>query len=129
MAFEKSWIHRNKHTPWLGSFVLVGENVSAATFKMTFAAQQGGAALITLNNATAGTQGVSAAYDAGYVHPSTGAIVGATTITAQVDEATWEALTFPTAPSPLVLAYDLLFGTPQQPVFYGTFTVYPGVGD
>lgn len=132
MAFEWSIFHPSKNVPLLYDFVVLGENLSGAAFRMTFAATQGAAAVITLNAAAAGLQGVSAAYNSAYLHPVTGAAVGATTLKVQIDEATLKALTFPAAPTALKLAYDLLItpsGLPQRVHAYGTLTIAQGVGD
>ncbi len=132
MAFEWNIVHPSKHVSLIYTFTKIGENWSAATFKLTVADTQGAAALITLNNVAAGSQGVSATYDAGYIHPTSGKVVGATSIIVQIDEATLEALTFPTAPAPKVMAYDLLVtpsGSHQRTHAWGALTVNPGVGD
>ncbi|PTR08671.1 MULTISPECIES: hypothetical protein [unclassified Novosphingobium] len=140
MAFELNIFHPSKRVPWGGAsanadLVLVGTDWSAAAFSMSFAATQGGTAIadIQLANAAAGSQGISASYDASYVHPETGAVVGATTIRPQIDEASLEALVWGSDPTAnLVLHYDLLVtpvGGVQQVFCYGTFTIQPGIGD
>lgn len=137
MAFTFSITHHSRRTPWGGAsgdadIVALGQDLSAAAFVMTFAPQVGSAGVITLTNQTAGTQGISATYDAGYVHPNTGATVGATIVRPQIDEATFEALTWGATNEPLVLAYDMLVtpsGGVQYVWFKGEFTIYPGVGD
>ena len=140
MAFERPYIHRNKHAVWggagseAGEIVVLGKDWSGAAFVWAFGPAQGSAASITLTNASAGSQGVSATYDAGYVHPATGAVVGATTIKPQINEATFEALSWGSTPAdqPLPLEHDLLVtpsGEAQRPYAYGTFTLYPGIGD
>lgn len=137
MAFELDITHRSRHVPFGGDtgdgdIIMMGEDLSAASFAMTFAASQGAAALITLSNAAAGSQGVSAAYDASYIHPDR-SVVGATTVRPLVTEATFEALTWGPAPSaPVVLQYDLLVtpvGGTQRVICFGSFTIYPGIGD
>lgn len=139
MAFELNLEHRSKHVPFGGAYgdadiVVIGKDWSAAAFVWAFAANDGAASIdITLNAAAAGSQGVSASYDAGYVHPNTGAVVGATTLRPQIDEATLEALTgWPTAPAAREFYHNLLItpsGEPQLVYCYGTLTVYQGVGD
>ena len=134
MAFEHNILHPSRHVPWLYDFVKYGVDWGSAAFRMTFAAAQGGSAVITLSNAAAGLQGVSATYDAGASHPSTGAIVGATRIKVQIDEATLEGagIGFPAAPTALALSYDLLVtptASPQQVHAFGTLTIKHGVGD
>lgn len=138
MAFRLDYSHPSRRVPFGGAvgdadIVYLGEDWSAAAFVMAFAAAEGSAALITLTNASAGSQGVSATYDAAYLHPTTGATVGATIIRPLISETTLEALTYSSDPSaPLVLYFDLIV-TPsgdQQRVFCkGTLSVYQGVGD
>lgn len=138
MAFTLNLSHPSRRVPFGGAVgdadIVYGlTDWSGATFVMTFAATEGGTAVITLNNATAGTQGVSATYDADYVHPDTGEVIGATTIRPLIAEATLEGLTYPTDPtSPLVLYYDLLVtptGEQQRVICKGTLSVYQGVSD
>lgn len=138
MAFVFNIIHNSKHTPWGGAsgdadMIMLGVDWTGAAFKMGLAAQVGSTPLITLTNQTAGTQGISATYDAAYVDPINGETVGATIIRAQIDEATFEALTWSDdTTEPLVLAHDFLItpsGEPQFVWFDGTFTILPGVAD
>ena len=137
MAFTFPIVHNSKHTPWGGAsgdadMVVLGLDWSGAAFVFTLAPLPGSAGVITLINQPAGTQGISATYDAGYVHPNTGLVVGATIIRPQIDEATFEALTWGATDEPLVLAHDMLItpsGEPQFVWFDGAFTIYPGVGD
>ena len=107
---------------------LYGEDQSGATFKWVFADEEGGTPLITLDNAAAGNEGVSADYDAGAVHPTSGAIVGMTRILPQINEATLEALDFDGAAS--VTLFHTLYMTPsggvKEPVLYGDLTVRKG---
>jgi hypothetical protein len=114
----------------------LGRDWSGAAFVLTLRPAEGGtgSALVTLTNQSAGTQGISATYDAGETDPDTGLVVGGTTIVPQIDEATMEALSWGSTPTdePLVLSYDLLVtpsGEPQRQVLFGSFTIYPGVGD
>lgn len=137
MAFTFPIVHNSKHTPWGGAsgdadMVVLGLDWSGAAFKFSIAPQVGSVALITLTNAAAGSQGISATYDASYVDDRTGLVVGATIIRPQIDEATFEALTWGPTDEPLVLAHDMLVtpsGEPQFVWFDGAFTIYPGVGD
>lgn len=138
MTFTFPITHNSKHTPWGGAsghadMIVLGEDWSGAAFKMTFAPLVGSAAVITLTNQTAGTQGISATYDVAYVDPETGLVVGATTIRPQIDEATFEALTWGSdTTAPLTLYHDFLVtptGDPQFVWFDGVTTILPGVGD
>lgn len=137
MAFELP-ITAFKHVQWGGAIgdgdlILLDKDWSAATFRMELRTAPGGtgSALVTLTNASAGSQGVSAAYDSGYVDPETGEAVGATVIRAQIDEATLEALSLASpASDPLVTYYDLHItpsALPKRVYCYGTFTIEPGV--
>jgi hypothetical protein len=136
MAGERNWKHASKHTAWgggtgAGRIIKLGENWSGAAFVWAFSLTKAGAAVITLTNAAPGVQGVSATYDAGYVHPSTGKVVGATIIDPMISEATLEGLTYD-AENDLILYYDFLVtpaGGVQRPVTYGTFTIRQGIGD
>lgn len=136
-AVRDDIVHRSRHTMFggatgTGDWLEEGIDLSGAAFVMTLAAEQGASALVTLTTQSAGTEGVSASYDADYENAA-GVNVGATTITAQIDETTLEGLTWGDDPAaPLVLEYDLLVtpsGAPQQLYYYGSFTLYPGVGD
>lgn len=138
MAFTWNITHNSRHTPWGGAtgdadMVYLGVDWSDAVFDMSFALLVAAEPIITLTNAAAGSQGISATYDAGYVHPRTGEVVGATIIRPQIDEGTMELLNWgDDTTAPLVLYHDLLVtpaGEPQRVWFSGTFTILPGVGD
>ncbi|NOW44117.1 hypothetical protein FHW96_000244 [Novosphingobium sp. SG751A] len=114
--------------------VVLGLDWSDATYAMQIRAAPGdtGDPLVSLANAAAGSQGISAAYDADYVHPITGATVGATTIRPQIDETTMEGLPVnPDDPaSPIYLWWDMhvtAAGLPKAVFCQGKFTVDPGV--
>lgn len=136
MAGERNWVHRSKHVPWVGGasvgyIVKLGADWSGAAFAMSFALTSNGSPVITLAAAAAGVQGVSAVYDANYIHPESGEVVGATLLTPHITEATLEGLTYD-GTNPLTLYYDLLVtpsGEPQRVELYGTLTVHQGVGD
>jgi hypothetical protein len=125
-----------KHVPWgggsgLADIVVLGKDWSGATFLWQFGAATDLLIDISLANASAGSQGVSATYDAGYVHPETGAVVGATTIRPQIDEATLEALTY-SGVADLELAHTFYItpsGEPERVYCYGTMTIKQGVAD
>lgn len=137
MAYRRDYTHYSRRCMFGGAsgeadITLMGRNWSAASFVMTIAATEGGAALITLTNQSAGTQGLSATYDAGYVHPVSGEVVGATILRPQIDEATLEGLDYGTPAAAKAMKYDLLVtptGEPQRAVQYGDFVVELGVGD
>jgi hypothetical protein len=128
-----------RHAPFGGAtgdwdIDVLGVNWSGAAFKLTAAASEGSAALFTLNAATAGSEGVSATYDAAMVDPISGAVAGGTTIRPQVDETTLEALSWGSLAlsEPLPLFWELLVtppGEPQRQFCCGTIKLYAGVGD
>lgn len=135
-AIEDDIIIRSKRVMFGGATGFedwVEENVdwSTATGVMTIAANQGGTALLTLTNASPGSQGLSFIYDTAY--PNGDGTVAATRIRPQIDETTLEGLAgFPAAPAPYELVYDLLVtpsGEPQRVYAWGTLTIYHGVGD
>lgn len=126
-----------KRVPWGGAsgyadLPVVGVDWSAAAFKMDIRICPGDATtpLVSLTNATAGSQGISATYDAGYVMPD-GEVVGATIIRPQIDEPTLEALALSArASDPVALSYDLHItpaGGVKSVVCFGAFTILPGV--
>lgn len=128
-----------RRVPWGGAggdadIVLLGLDWSAATFAMQIRAAPGdtGTPLVSLTNASAGSQGISATYDAGYLHPITGDAVGASIIRPQIDEATMEGLPVNADdPSqPVVLWWDMHVTPSLIPKLLfscGKFTVNPGV--
>lgn len=115
-----------------GDFVEEGIDWSGATFRMELRDEPGNTAtaLVTLTNAAAGSQGISASYNAAW-EDDAGNVVGATTIRVQIDEATLEALALASDPAQdRVLHYDLHVtpsGQPKRVAWYGTFTLKPGV--
>lgn len=140
MSFELPIVHMSRHVQWGGAtgdadLIEMGVDWSGAAFAWNFSATPGGTPIagLALATAAAGSQGVSATYDAGYVHPESGAVVGATTMRPQIGEAALEELVWGSDPAaPLVLYYDFLVtpsGEPQRVHCYGTFTLYPGIGD
>lgn len=115
-----------------GDLDIVGVSWAAATFKLDIRVLAGdtGGALVSLANASAGSQGVSATYNAAYVLPS-GEVAAATIVRLQIDEATIEALALAArADDPVVLYYDLHVtpsGLPKRVFCFGSFTIFPGV--
>lgn len=137
-AIEFNPTHYSKRAPWGGDtqdgdILVYGQNWSGAAFVWAFAASPGASPLITLTNAAAGSQGVSATYDAAAVHPETGGVVGATLIRPLITETTLEGLTWPSpASSDLKLHHDLLItpvGMHQFVYCAGIITIKPGIGD
>lgn len=126
-----------KHAPFGGAtgdwdIEHEGNNWSAAAFVLAVANQEGGTPLFTLTNATAGSQGVSATYEAGMIDGDTGLVVGGTRIRPQVNESTLEAISWTPTDKPLSLFWDLLI-TPSGGVQFshscGNALLYSGVGD
>lgn len=114
--------------------ILMGLDWSAATYSMQVrpAAGDTSTPYVNLSNAAAGSEGISASYNSGYVSPVTSTVVGATTIRPQINQATLAAipLTSDDPSQPAVLAYDIKVtpsGGQAQVFLYGTFTLYPGV--
>lgn len=137
MAIELNIAVRSKRVPWGGAsgeadIDWMREDISAATFKMEVRSEPDGAGdlLVTLNSASAGSEGISATYDAGYVHPTTEEVVGATIIRPQINETTMEGLDTASPPDTPVTAYYDIHATisgVKRLLLYGTFTYYPGV--
>jgi hypothetical protein len=129
-----------KRVPFLepdgATFVIVGPDWSGAAYRMQIRQRPGdtGAALVTLTTQAAGTEGVSATYEADYPIPQAdGTTVDgpATKVLIQINEATIEALALGTPyDEPLVLFYDLHItpsGGVKMNYCAGTFTIKPGV--
>jgi hypothetical protein len=128
-----------KNVPFGGTsgnqdIVLMGLDWSAASFVMQVRASPGdtGTPYVALVNTAAGSEGISASYDSGYIHPITGAVVGATTIRPQINTTTLQAIPLNAADptQPQVLAYDLHVtpvGLPEMQFLFGNFTLNPGV--
>lgn len=138
MAVEKNIVVRSKRVPWGGAtgeadIVVLGANYSAATFAMEIRGAPGdfGTALVSLANATAGAEGISATYEPGYVHPVSGVVVGASRIRPQINETTMEGLVTATpGDAPVEAFYDLHVTAPGQGkrlYLFGRFTYHPGV--
>jgi hypothetical protein len=137
MRFDIAQVWR--HAPFGGAtgdsdIELMGIDWSGASFAMEVRPEPGGSggALVDLSTAAAGSQGISAIWDAAYVHPDTGLVVGATVIRIQIDETTLEAVDWgANDPSePLDLVYDLTvtpLGLPKFVFLFGKFRLYPGV--
>lgn len=129
-----------KRVPFLepdgATFVIVGPDWSDAAYRMQIRQRPGdtGAALITLTTQTAGSQGISATYEADYPIPQQdGSTVDgpATKVLIQIDEATIEALALGTPyDEPVALFYDLHItpsGGVKMNYCAGKFTILPGV--
>lgn len=128
-----------RHAPFGGAtgewdIDVTGVDWSGDAFVLAAAPLEGDAATFTLTNAVAGTQGVSATYDAAMVDPVSGEVTGGTTIRPQVDEATLEAISWGATSTnePITLFWELLVtptGQPQRQLCMGTLKLYRGVGD
>jgi hypothetical protein len=120
-----------RHAPWGRELVLIAEDWSAATFEWAFAVRPGDASLITLENRAAGIEGISASFDPAYVHPRSGAQVGATIITPLMDEVTLALLPEPVPSSADIVLYHTLYATPadglKRVMCFGSFTIKQGV--
>jgi hypothetical protein len=119
------------------TWVFFGEEWDDATFAMHIRAHRGdtGTPVVSLANATAGSQGISATYDPAYVYvdPQTKEDVTgpATLVLVQIDEATLEALSLGTPYDKAIELYYDLHVTPSGMVkripVEGAFIVKPGV--
>lgn len=140
MAFVAKPINlaADKRAPWGGisgdaDIVVLGLDWSAGTFSMELRAEPGaqGAPLVALSTASPGAQGISASYDAGYLHPKTAATVGATIVRPQINETTLEGLAYGADPAdPVTLFYDIHATVPGRGKFVvmgGKFIILPGV--
>lgn len=134
MAFELP-VTAFRHAPWGGingsaDIVRLAADWSGATFVWAFADGPGGTHLFELTAAAEGSQGISSSYDSGYIHPTSGAIVGATTIRPQIDEATLSGLDDPDPVSDDIELYHTLYvtlpGENKRVFCYGIFTIKQG---
>jgi hypothetical protein len=130
MAFELPII-AFRHAPWGGrQLTLIADDWSDADFEWAFSVKPGMAPLITLESGPAGSQGIFAVHDPDYVHPRTGAVVGATEIIPLINEVTLEALPNPEPASADIVLYHTLYATPADglkvPVCFGSFTIKQG---
>lgn len=123
----------SKRVPWVDDIAVEGPDYSGATFKMEIRQRQGdgGPALVTLNTATAGSEGISCTYEPSYADPETGETFAASIVLIQINEATMEGLATGTpTDSPVQLVYDIHVTPVSGPKFvlcYGKFTYWPGV--
>lgn len=134
MTAATSPMTAERWTPFLDTVEVEGLDMAGGTFAMQVRLYKDapGDPLLSLSNATAGTQGLS-------VTSSEIDDVPVSVITVQIDEATIEAiLPFAVtdgspnrrAGSDLVLAYDLIAtatGFPKQRLIEGDFTIKAGV--
>lgn len=124
-----------KRTPFVDDIADAVNDYTGATFSMHIRNRAGdtGTPLVTLANASAGSQGISVTYDPDYTYEEHGVIVesGASLVLIQIDEASLEALALSNpADSPLVLHYDIHVtpsGEPKRVAYYGQFIIMPGV--
>lgn len=131
------------HAPWGGAtgegdIVIWDANWAAGTFKWQIGDPSDLTIVKSLGNASAGSEGVSAVYDANYQHPTSGAQGPATIITPQIDEATLEGAAIAAlfdGINDLVLPYTFYLtppvatGLPERVHQFGTMTVKKGVAD
>lgn len=98
MAFTKNYVaYRSAVFGGASGRVFIdvlGQDLSGAAFAWAFSPANGATPSFTLTNAAAGSQGISASYDALIRNPETGEILGGTRILPQIDETTLEGLTF-----------------------------------
>ena len=122
----------SKRVPFVGTFAIVGPDWSGASYAMQLRASEGstGTALVSLATASAGSQGISAAYDATYDLPDE-TTAPATEVTVRISESTIEALSLADpSDEPLELWYDLHItpsGGDKLRYMGGRFFIEPGV--
>lgn len=123
----------SKRVPWIAELPVEGPDYSTGTFKMEIRQKPGdtGAALVTLNGASAGSEGISCTYDAAYVDPETAETFAASIFKFQINETTMEGLATGTpSEDPVELHYDVHVtpsGGTKFVLIYGSFTYWPGV--
>lgn len=133
-------LEADKRVPFVeadgATIVFVGEDWTGAAFAMHIRNNPGdtGTPVVSLAGATAGTQGLSVAYDAAYIYvDETGEEITApaSLLLIQIDEATLEALSLGTpANEALTLHYDIHVtpsGGVKRVVAEGKFIINPGV--
>jgi hypothetical protein len=124
----------DKRTPFIDDFVFVGHNWTGAAFLMHWRNLAGdtGTPIVTLTNAAAGVQGISAVYNPAYsyVLNNVTLIEPATIVTIQIDEATLEAIPLATpTDKDLILSYDLHVtptGGLKERELFGNIILTPG---
>ena len=122
-----------KRVPFDRSFIVIGQNWASASFQMHVRLSPGDTSspLISLGNAAAGSQGISATYDAAYPMPDGSGNVAATIIRARIDEATIEGFALASPSYQVVqLYYDILVtpvGADKIVLCGGVFSIEPGV--
>lgn len=130
----------DKRVPFLdedgATFVFVGENFAGSVCAMHVRNNPGdtGTPILSLTDATAGTQGISVSYDPDYFYVDEKGVeqsAPASLVLIQIDEATIETLPLGTPnDKPLDLHYDLHVtptGAPKRVVAAGRFIIKPGV--
>lgn len=122
-----------KRTPFVDDVAILGPDYTGASFLMHIRNKLGdsGSPLISLANASAGSQGISVSYQPSYIYNDEGDVAPASVILIQIDESTLESLALnnPTA-KPVELAYDLHItpsGGIKRVELFGQFLINPGV--
>ena len=122
-----------KRVPFLTEIAILGPDYTGADFAMHVRNFEGDtwSPLISLADATAGTQGVSVTYDAAFIYDDAGSEAPASIIAIQIDEATLEAIALNNPTNKVLTLYYDLHVTPtgeaKRVELYGTFSIYPGV--
>lgn len=107
---------------------VLGQDLSGAAFAWAFSPSEGAAAIITLTNAAASAEGVSATYDASMIHPVSGLVVGGTRIVPRINEATLEGLDFGGAAERNLIhnLYETPVGGTKRVRCFGVLTIKKG---
>lgn len=134
-------LEADKRVPFVdddgATWVFVGEDWHDAAFSMEIRHLPGdtGVSLVSLSNASSGSEGISCTFDDGYPYTDPWAkedvTAEASLVLAQIDESTLEALSLGTPyDKPIVLYYDLHVtpdGGVKRVAAQGRFTINPGV--
>ncbi|WP_226634507.1 hypothetical protein [Novosphingobium profundi] len=124
-----------RHADWGGSdgseiVAFLGEDLTQAHFAWSFADRAGGNVLLTLEATTEGLQGLVARYEPDYVHPVSGAVVGATLLIPQIDRETLLALDTPGETGADIVLFHTLYLTRDSGLkhaeFAGNFRIMQG---
>lgn len=124
-----------KRVPFDDDVVIIGENLTGATFTMHIRAHPGdsGSAPVSLANASPPSQGLSVTYDSAYQYQDGNELITApaSKIRICIDETTLEGLSLGTPyDEPVELFYDLHTtpsGGAKRVQFGGKFILKPGV--
>ncbi|MXP42997.1 hypothetical protein [Allopontixanthobacter sediminis] len=122
-----------KRVPFDDTIPVTVLDYTGATPLMEIRAEPGdqGGALVSLGASSSGSEGIAITYEAGYLDPDTGDVVGASIVRIIINETTLEGLAYGADPSQSVtLYYDLHLAPSGGKKFIlcaGAFIIMPGV--